>query len=174
MHHTIMQFSNNYFYNNKLEADATVKDTLISYNEEDHLLNSPLEFIDTAGCGFEEKQNPETLSSYNSDEANILWKHLSQLVDQYYKTFGVTEFPLTIGIITPYKQQQENLIEQLNELITDEQLKKKIQIKTIDGFQGEERDIIYISFVRSNREGEIGFLSDVRRTNVAITRAKKN
>lgn len=173
MHHTIMQFSNNYFYNNKLEADATVKDTLISYNEEDHLLNSPLEFIDTAGCGFEEKQNPETLSSYNSDEANILWKHLSQLVDQYYKTFGVTEFPLTIGIITPYKQQQENLIEQLNELITDEQLKKKIQIKTIDGFQGEERDIIYISFVRSNREGEIGFLSDVRRTNVAITRAKK-
>ncbi len=172
MHHNIMQFSNNYFYNNQLEADVTVKETLISMNEDDYLLNNPLEFIDTAGCGFEEQQNPETLSSFNPDEAKILWKHLLQSIEQYKTSFG-THFPLSVGIITPYKQQQENFIEQMNEFITDPVLKKQIQVKTIDGFQGEERDIIYISFVRSNRDGEIGFLSDIRRTNVAITRARK-
>ena len=173
MHHVIMNFSNQYFYEGKLEADVTVKETLISFNTEDNLLNNPLEFIDTAGCGFDEKQNPETLSSYNPEEANILWKHLNQMIDQYKISFAPENFDLSVGVITPYKQQQEILIEQLQDLVSDEQVKKNIQIKTIDGFQGEERDIIYITFVRSNSAGEIGFLSDIRRTNVAITRARK-
>ena len=173
MHHQIMTFSNNYFYGGKLEADVTVKETLISFNAEDYLLNNPIEFIDTAGCGFDEKQNPETLSSYNPDEASILWKHLSQVVAQYKNSFGTENFPLSMGIITPYKQQQELIIEQLQSLINEPEIRRNIQVKTIDGFQGEERDIIYISFVRSNTEGEIGFLSDIRRTNVAITRARK-
>ena len=173
MHHCIMQFSNNYFYEGKLEADATVKETLISFNPDDYLLNNPIEYIDTAGCGFEEKQNPETLSSFNPDEINILWKHLKLLIAQYGESFNTEYFPLSVGIITPYKQQQEMIIQQLNEIDFSNEIKKNIHIKTIDGFQGEERDIIYISFVRSNNEGEIGFLSDIRRTNVAITRARK-
>ncbi|MFL5751778.1 MAG: AAA domain-containing protein [Bacteroidia bacterium] len=173
MHNHIMSFSNALFYNNELEADASVKDTLLSYNEEDHLLNKSIEFIDTAGCGFEEQLNPESLSLANPEEAALIWKHLALLTEQYLRSHNKTEFDLSIGIIAPYKEQTELLKEQFNELITNEQLKKKISVKTIDGFQGEERDIIYISFVRSNSNSEIGFLSDVRRTNVALTRARK-
>ena len=173
MHNQIMEFSNQFFYGGNLQADVSVKETLISFNPEDYLLNSPIEFIDTAGCGFEEKQNPETLSSYNPDEADILFKHLAQLTNQYHYSFGNENFPLSIGIITPYKQQQELIISKIQEIYHDHPIRKKIDIKTVDGFQGEERDIIYISFVRSNTAGEIGFLSDIRRTNVAITRARK-
>lgn len=173
MHNNIMGFSNQLFYNGELEADASVKETLLSYNDEDYLLNKPIEFIDTAGCGFDEKLNPESLSLSNPEEAAIIWKHLALLVEQYLRSHNKTEFDLSVGIIAPYKEQTELLKEQFGELITDEQLRKRISVKTIDGFQGEERDIIYISFVRSNTNSEIGFLSDVRRTNVALTRARK-
>ena len=173
MHHQIMEFSNNYFYEGKLEADITVKDTVISRNENDELLSTALEFIDTAGCGFEEQINLETLSSFNPDEVKLLFKHLRKLSGKYLKEFDKNNFDLSVGIITPYRHQQEFLRQELNSEILDDTVKRNIEIKTIDGFQGEEKDIIYISFVRSNQKGEIGFLSDVRRTNVAITRAKK-
>ena len=173
MHHKIMEFSNQYFYGGKLEADVTVKETLISYDQGHHLLSNSVEFIDTAGCGFEEQINPESLSSYNPDEVKLLWKHLQLLTEEYELAFDTKEFPLSIGIITPYKQQQEYITQSLLEEFADPTIIQQIEIKTIDGFQGEEKDIIYISFVRSNPEGEIGFLNDIRRTNVAITRARK-
>jgi ATP-dependent RNA/DNA helicase IGHMBP2 len=173
MHNSIMSFSNALFYKNELEADVSVRDTLLSYQDEDYLLNKPVEFIDTAGCGFDEQMNPESLSMANPEEAAVIWKHLSLLTDQYLRSYNKTEFDLSVGIIAPYKEQIELLKEQFNELITDEHMRRKISVKTIDGFQGEERDIIYLSFVRSNTASEIGFLSDVRRTNVAITRARK-
>ena len=149
------------------------RSTVISRNENDELLSTALEFIDTAGCGFEEQINLETLSSFNPDEVKLLFKHLRKLSGKYLKEFDKNNFDLSVGIITPYRHQQEFLRQELNSEILDDTVKRNIEIKTIDGFQGEEKDIIYISFVRSNQEGEIGFLSDVRRTNVAITRAKK-
>jgi ATP-dependent RNA/DNA helicase IGHMBP2 len=173
MHKNIMSYSNAVFYNNELEADASVKETLLSYNDEDYLLNKSVEFIDTAGCGFEEKLNPESLSLSNPEEAMLLWNHLGLLTDQYLTSQKKTEMDLSIGIIAPYKEQIELLSQQLVEVELNEQMKSKISVKTIDGFQGQERDIIYISFVRSNNNGEIGFLSDIRRTNVALTRARK-
>ncbi len=173
MHNAIMGFSNEVFYNGELEADASVKETLLSYNEQDYLLNKPIDFIDTAGCGFDEEINPESLSLRNAGEANLVWKHLKLLVEQYLQVSGKEVFDLSVGIISPYKEQNEFLNNEFADQIVDENLRKRITIKTIDGFQGEERDIIYISFVRSNTENEIGFLSDIRRTNVALTRARK-
>lgn len=172
MHNAIMGFSNKIFYNNELLADATVKETSLHGDDSNDLLFKPIDFIDTAGCGFDEKQNEETLSLYNIQETEIIWKHLHLLIEEYKNT-GNDYTQLSIGIIAPYKSQIETLQEQFHDMVLDEQLKKCISIKTIDGFQGEERDIIYISFVRSNDKGEIGFLSDIRRTNVALTRARK-
>jgi superfamily I DNA and/or RNA helicase len=172
MHNAIMEFSNEVFYNNQLQADVTVKDAVLSLDDHYPKLNTALDFIDTAGCGFDEQQNPETLSLFNTEEAGILWKHLKALIAEY-KASNNDLLNISIGIIAPYKSHIELLKEQLPEMITDEEEFRHISIKTIDGFQGEERDVIYISFVRSNNEGDIGFLSDIRRTNVALTRAKK-
>jgi ATP-dependent RNA/DNA helicase IGHMBP2 len=171
MHQHIMQFSNNYFYNNELEADATVKETLLSLNEDIDILNIPVELIDTAGCSFDELQNPETLSLSNIGEANLVFKHLELLLQQYQ--YSGEEQKLSIGIISPYKEQIELLKEKLVEFDYSAYPVSELAVKTIDGFQGEERDVIYISLVRSNENSEIGFLSDVRRMNVALTRAKK-
>lgn len=171
MHQHIMQFSNAYFYNNELEADATVKDTLLSLNEDIDILHIPVELIDTAGCSFDEVQNPETLSLSNKGEADLVFKHLELLLQQYQNAGETTK--LDIGIISPYKEQRELLKESLQNFDYSEYLVNELDVKTIDGFQGEERDVIYISLVRSNPNSEIGFLSDIRRMNVALTRAKK-
>lgn len=171
MHQNIMQFSNAYFYDNKLEADNTVKDTLLSTNEDFDLLNVPVELIDTAGCSFDETQNPETLSLSNKGEADLVFKHLEKLLQQYQ--FANEALQLDIGIISPYKEQRELLQETLNAFDYSGYAVSSLDVKTIDGFQGEERDVIYISLVRSNSSSEIGFLADIRRMNVALTRAKK-
>jgi ATP-dependent RNA/DNA helicase IGHMBP2 len=167
----IMAFSNIYFYNNELEADDTVKDSTLAEVDDESFYNKPIEFIDTAGCSFDEEQNPETLSSYNIGEGDLLFKHISQLL-AWYTALSYTT-PITVGIISPYKEQINWLKE--NRIGYEFSLEKisEFRIKTIDGFQGEECDIIYISLVRSNTQQQIGFLGDIRRMNVAITRAKK-
>jgi ATP-dependent RNA/DNA helicase IGHMBP2 len=171
MHQHIMQFSNACFYNNELEADATVKDTLLSLNEDLPVLNVPVELVDTAGCSFDELQNPETLSMSNKGEADLLFKHLELLLQQYQ--LSGEQQKIDIGIISPYKEQIELLKEKLQEFDYSNYPESELAVKTIDGFQGEERDVIYISLVRSNPNSEIGFLADIRRMNVALTRAKK-
>jgi ATP-dependent RNA/DNA helicase IGHMBP2 len=171
MHQHIMAFSNAYFYNNELEADATVKDTLLSLNEDIDILHVPIELIDTAGCSFDESQNPETLSLSNKGEADLLFKHLDLLLQQY--NFAGETQKIDVGIISPYKEQIELLKEKLVDFDYSAYQVNELDVKTIDGFQGEERDVIYISLVRSNVNSEIGFLSDIRRMNVALTRAKK-
>lgn len=171
MHQRIMEFSNAYFYNNELEADATVKDSLLSSNEDSDMLFKPVELIDTAGCGFEELQNQETLSLSNSGEADLLFKHLELLLQQY--SYSEPSPLISVGIISPYKEQIELLKEKLSAFDYSAFPVSELAVKTIDGFQGEERDVIYISLVRSNPASEIGFLSDIRRMNVALTRAKK-
>lgn len=171
MHNAIMSFSNNYFYNNELEADITVKEALLDATSESELLCTPVELIDTAGCSFDELQNPETLSLCNPGEAELLFKHLNFLLEQYVHSYP--EQKISVGIISPYKEQIELLTEKLKEHDFSDKPVHHVSVKTIDGFQGEERDVIYISLVRSNTNSEIGFLSDIRRMNVALTRARK-
>ncbi len=162
MNHKIMGFSNRQFYEGKLLADVSVENWKLDIEGD-----NPLEFVDTAGCGFDEKINSESGSKCNPDEIAILQEHLYQLMERFPE-----EMP-SIGIISPYREQVLLMQERF---ATDEKLaslRDFISINTIDAFQGQERDIIYISLVRSNAKGEIGFLADARRMNVAMTRAKK-
>ncbi|MEM7038423.1 MAG: AAA domain-containing protein, partial [Bacteroidota bacterium] len=163
MHSQLMTFSSREFYKDALEAHSTVADHRLSTDANQPVLNLPLQFVDTAGCGFDEQQAPGATSLHNAGEATVLFQHLSQLRDTLPK-----DARPSIGLISPYKAQVNHLREQAAQHgHTD------LAIDTVDGFQGNERDIIYISCVRSNRDGQIGFLSDIRRMNVAMTRARK-
>lgn len=171
MHEHIMNFSNKQFYKGDLKAHESVKNTVLSYDVNDTLLNTPLDFTDTAGCGYNEQLNPESLSISNPEEAQLLIRHLKLLLQEYYR--NDRKETITVGVIAPYKEQMQYLSQQVE---ADEELKNypaRITVKTIDGFQGQEKDVIYISMVRSNDTKDIGFLSDIRRMNVALTRAKK-
>jgi superfamily I DNA and/or RNA helicase len=170
MHEQIMTFSNRMFYDNNLRADSMVKENTLSFDSNDELLHRPFEFIDTAGCGFDEQQNPETLSLSNPEEALLLFKYLGEVLRQY--DAHPERAALRIGIIAPYRRQVELLQQQLEELEWSVSSRHHFSVRTVDGFQGQERDIICISMVRSNSSGEIGFLADTRRMNVALTRAR--
>jgi superfamily I DNA and/or RNA helicase len=171
MHEDIMRFPSRYFYHDELLANATVRDhTLVKNNEDGNSVSvPPIDFVDTAGCGFTEAQDPETLSRYNEQEAQLLIHHLEKLI----REIGVDDWKYSIGIITPYSAQVERLVKLAEASEELSSLSKIITINTVDAFQGQERDVIAISFVRSNEKSEVGFLSDIRRTNVAITRARK-
>lgn len=166
MHEKIMEFSSRYFYEDKLIAHDSVKSQLLCPDQ------TPVRFIDTAGCGYQEKQDPETLSRRNAEEAALLIQQIEALAEEV-GTSAWRDAQITLGIITPYSAQ----VDQLNKLAEAspilEPLYRYITINTVDAFQGQERDVIAISFVRSNENGEVGFLSDIRRTNVAMTRARK-
>jgi ATP-dependent RNA/DNA helicase IGHMBP2 len=145
MNTTIMGFSNQWFYQGELKAATQVSDRSLD--------DSPLEFIDTAGAGFEEEGE---MSKWNDGEVDILRKHLQEFDG------GAS----SIGVISPYAEQVRRLQEAING-------SSRLSIHTVDSFQGQERDVIYISLVRNNERGEIGFLKDYRRMNVAMTRARK-
>ncbi|WP_031530605.1 AAA domain-containing protein [Dyadobacter crusticola] len=166
MNESIMGFSSKTFYQNKLKAHASVANRTLFPGD------MPLAFIDTAGCGFDEKL--QGTSSTNPEEGAFLFKHLGQLVEELSKakTVAPAEFP-TIAIISPYKEQINILKEQLQHACFPADYLARIAVNTIDSFQGQERDVVYISMTRSNTEGEIGFLADIRRMNVAMTRARK-
>jgi len=161
MHELIMAFSNNEFYQGQLKAHESVKDRGLK-NEK----KSPISFVDTAGCGFEEVKLEGKKSLSNPEEFSILMKHLSE-------TITTNDDIQTIGIISPYKRQVLYMKENYDSENDLGKNNSKTRISTIDGFQGQECDVIYISLVRSNQKNEIGFLKDYRRLNVAITRAKK-
>jgi ATP-dependent RNA/DNA helicase IGHMBP2 len=161
-----MAFSSRYFYKDELVAHESVRRHLLRPNQ------PPVDFIDTAGCGYSEKQDPETLSRYNEEEAHLLIKQVERLVEEIGIENWLKE-GLTLGIITPYRAQVDQLNKLAEASVQIASLKKLVTINTVDAFQGQERDIIAISFVRSNNDGEVGFLGDIRRTNVAMTRAKK-
>ncbi len=164
MNEQIMAHSSKIFYKNKLKAHHSVAKHLLFESD------APLLFIDTAGCSFDEKL--DGTSSTNPEEAAFLFKHLSLFTNELKTHFSVENFP-TIAIISPYKQQINILKEQLEHSPDLQEYLSKISVNTIDSFQGQERDIVYISLTRSNAEGAIGFLSDIRRMNVAMTRARK-
>jgi superfamily I DNA and/or RNA helicase len=151
MHESIMAFSNRKFYKNELEAHSSVAQRLLG--------NSlPLEFVDTAGCGFEEQAGDEGESRCNPEEVGILRKHFDQLKQDQSGTWSV-------AVISPYRAQVELLQREFSGA-------EGVAVNTIDSFQGQERDVVYLSLVRSNDKGEIGFLRDYRRMNVAMTRAR--
>jgi len=160
MNQQIMAFSNHWFYQGRLQAHETVSEW--SLGEE-----PVVEFIDTAGLGWEEVQNPETQSLTNPDEARLLWKRIVALSD------SLQNRNVSIGVISPYRGQVGELLEQFEENKELINSHIKIEIQTIDSYQGQERDAIYVSLVRSNDRNEIGFLQDYRRMNVAMTRARK-
>lgn len=161
MHQAIMGFSSAEFYQNKLKAHTSVAHRLLFPGD------MPVSFVDTAGCGFDEQQQGTSVA--NPEEAVFLLKHLNKLVGNLTDT---ANFP-SIAIIAPYKEQ----IRVLNELLAAHPellpYNDHISINTVDSFQGQERDVVYISMTRSNPDGEIGFLSDIWRMNVALTRARK-
>lgn len=163
MHEDIMAYSSKVFYANLLKAHHTVgKKTLFPGDQ-------PILFIDTAGCGFDEKA--EGTSVVNPEEAAFLIRHLSEYIEELKAHYDLDKFPV-IGVIAPYQEQVKVLREMLQSSGIAENYLKKISINTVDSFQGQERDVIYLSLTRSNAEQTIGFLSDIRRMNVAMTRAK--
>jgi len=164
MHKDIMWFSNSYFYDDRLQAAPEVAERTLAIQQP-----APVEFIDTAGCDFEEKINEENLSKYNEGEAFILREHFLQLRQDFEDS--KVPFP-KIGIITPYREQVRYIRKLISEDAEWAEYESYIKVDSIDGFQGNERTVIYISLVRSNTVGEIGFLSDYRRMNVALTRAQ--
>lgn len=164
MNASIMGFASREFYQNKLIAPDSIAQRLVFPGDK------PLLFLDTAGCGMEEIV--ENKNIYNPEEAALLFRHLLSWVQELEEKRPGVEFP-SIAIISPYKEQLSVLKEQfllIPELVAQ---KNSISINTIDSFQGQERDIVYLSMTRSNSDGNIGFLSDTRRMNVAMTRARK-
>ena len=166
MHEAIMRFSSDYFYEGALIADESVKSHLVKDDE------LPISFIDTAGCGYNEEQDPETLSRLNKEEAELVIRQIEKLIRDVGEERWLEE-KITLGIITPYSAQVEYLARLAENSEELEHLKHLVTINTVDAFQGQERDVIAISLVRSNDKGEVGFLGDIRRTNVALTRARK-
>ncbi|MEO9964252.1 MAG: AAA domain-containing protein [Reichenbachiella sp.] len=166
MNEQIMNFSSRLFYNDQLIANGMVKNWKV-FDED-----QTIEFIDTAGCGYFEEVDPETRSLFNKEESDLLFKHLMSYLTNL-DTMSPSPELNSIGIISPYKAQVISMQDRLADMELEESLARKIVVNTIDSFQGQERDVIYISLVRSNENGEIGFLSDTRRMNVALTRARK-
>lgn len=164
MHKDIMGYSSFVFYGNSLEAHHSVADHLLFPDDK------PLAFIDTAGCGYEEKIEGTRIS--NEEEALFLFRHLNQFIRTIESHYGKKDFP-TIAVISPYRQQVLQMQDMMLHNPEVLKYKDKISVNTIDSFQGQERDIVYISMTRSNANGVVGFLSDTRRMNVAMTRARK-
>lgn len=161
MHESIMQFSSDTFYAGKLIADATIrKHRLCDLPDvvEIPLTDTPLEFIDTAGAEYEEQLEPDGESKLNPKEADLVIQLIGDLIEA-----GIS--PEEMGIIAPYAAQARLLRGKLNLI--------GLEIDTVDGFQGREKEVIIVTMVRSNDRREIGFLADTRRTNVALTRARR-
>ena len=161
MHHQIMQFSSEYFYEGQLQAAPEVaKRCLADFSTviSDKLTKQAVEFFDTAGADFDEEIEPDGSSRLNPREARFVIMKVQQLLDA-----GLA--PAAIGVISPYSAQVRHLQARLQN--------EAIEIDSVDGFQGREKEAIVFSAVRSNRQGEIGFLKDIRRTNVALTRARR-
>ncbi len=157
MNPAILGFSNQLMYNGQLKTDDSVLKRTSTFGDE------PLVFIDTSGCGFDEEINAETLSRANHQEYLMIREHVLSIYDLLEGK--------SIGLISPYKEQVRLMRREVEQ---DQQLRSlDIEINSIDGFQGQEKDVIYLSLVRSNDNGEIGFLKDYRRLNVALTRARE-
>jgi len=161
MHTHIMQFSSEQFYSGTLEAHETVASHLLHdlpSIEPVPLTAEPVTFIDTAGADWNEELEPDGESKRNPQEGAFVLRKVRQL-----QASGLS--PGDVAVIAPYAAQVRWLREQWDA--------EDLEIDTVDGFQGREKEAVLISCVRSNSTGEIGFLSDTRRMNVALTRARR-
>lgn len=165
MHEDIMRFPSDYFYEGKLQAAPDIRfRSILDYD-------TPFVWIDTSSVELREKVSEERFGRINTAEADLLLRE----VEIYIRRIGesrIWEEQIDFGLISPYRAQVQYLRSRLRKSHFFRPFRKLITIHTIDGFQGQERDVVFISLVRSNTEGQIGFLSDIRRMNVAITRAR--
>ena len=165
MNEDIMKFSSEWFYNGELEAAPEVRHRSILD------LDTPISWIDTSAMDFKEQFVGETFGRINKDEANLLLQHL----EAYINKIGgerILDERIDFGIISPYKAQVQYLRGKIKGSEALHPYRHLFTVNTVDGFQGQERDVIFISLVRANEDGQIGFLRDLRRMNVAITRAR--
>jgi superfamily I DNA and/or RNA helicase len=177
MHAQIMGFSSEKFYGGQLVPHASVRHAGLEAYDQRFAPDLPVEFIDTAGCGYQEVAIPESRSTANPEEAHLLLERLAQLLAPYDED-ELSEHdqrPLSIGVIAPYRAQINYLKDAIedSEVLNGLLLQRRLSVGTVDSFQGQERDIIAITLTRSNPQGEIGFLSDIRRMNVGMTRARR-
>lgn len=165
MHEDIMRFPSEWFYNHQLEAAPEVRHRgILDYD-------TPMTWIDTSGLEFHEEFVGESFGRINKPEANLLLQEL----EAYIKRIGesrVLDERIDFGLISPYKAQVQYLRGRIKSSSFFRPFQSMITVNTVDGFQGQERDVVFISLVRANENGQIGFLSDLRRMNVAITRAR--
>ena len=165
MNDDIMRFSSDYFYDGQVESAPEVKYRGILD------LDIPMEWIDTSSYEFKEEFVGESFGRINKDEAELTLNTLQHYFERIGKQRLLDEH-IDVGVISPYRAQVQYLRRLLMKREFFKPFRRQISINTVDGFQGQERDIIIISLVRSNDEGQIGFLRDLRRMNVAITRAR--
>ena len=171
MHEQIMSFSSDHFYGGRLVADQSVCShrlfdlELVAENE---LTRDPVTFIDTAGAGWDEELEPDGMSKRNPQEAALVVKKVRALIESGLAADDV-------AVIAPYAAQVRLVRQLLAEQDSAEQGRcdTDVEVDTVDGFQGREKEAVVICMVRSNGDGEIGFLSDERRMNVALTRARR-
>jgi len=175
MHEQIMNFSSQVFYGDRLQADPSVCQHLLNDLENvqtEQMTQTPIQFIDTAGAGYEDEIEEEGSSKLNRGEAQLVVALVRKLL-----TTGVR--PKQLAIIAPYAAQVRLLRTMIHQDLSwaeGDQVDDKIsdlEIDTVDGFQGREKEGVILSLVTSNDKQEIGFLSDVRRINVALTRARR-
>lgn len=174
MHQQIMAFSSERFYGGQLQAHDRVRDAGLAAYDPGFAPDLPVEFVDTAGLGFREEVLPDSRSTANPGEADLLLQRLVQLLGPYDPA-AHPQAPLTIGVIAPYRAQINCLKDaiEVSEPLGRLLEQRLLSVGTVDAFQGQERDIIAISLTRSNHAGDIGFLSDIRRMNVGMTRARR-
>ena len=180
MHTQIMGFSSDKFYGGQLVPHPSVRHTGLEAYDLRFAPDQPVEFIDTAGFGYQEVVIPESRSTANPEEAHVLLERLAQLLaccdpNELNEHQHAPLTPLTIGVIAPYRAQINYLKDAIedSEVLNGLLLQRRLSVGTVDSFQGQERDIIAITLTRSNPQGEIGFLSDIRRMNVGMTRARR-
>jgi superfamily I DNA and/or RNA helicase len=173
MNDDIMRFSSNYFYDGQVESAPEVKYRSILD------LDTPMTWIDTSqlelpadsDVSFKEEFVGESFGRINKAEAEVTLLALQHYFNKIGKQRLLDE-RIDVGIISPYRAQVQYLRRLLMKREFFKPFRRFISVNTVDGFQGQERDIIVISMVRSNDDGQIGFLRDLRRMNVAITRAR--
>ena len=165
MHEDIMRFPSNWFYRGRLQASPEVSHRNILE------FDTPVEWFDTARCELTEDCVNETFGRINKPEAELLVQQLQNYIEKIGME-RVLEESIDFGLISPYRVQVQYIRQLIKRNRFFHPLKRLITIHTVDGFQGQERDVILISLVRTNEEGNIGFLNDLRRMNVAITRAR--
>ncbi len=161
MNEKIMGFSSKMFYEDRLIADESVKNWTLSGLKgvaDTAATREPFLFIDTSGKEFEERLEPGSESRYNPEEADLVLSELSKMLEA-----GVP--PAEIAVISPYSAQVR--------LLSSRTPDPAVEIDSVDGFQGREKELVIVSLVRSNMAGEMGFLADTRRMNVAMTRARR-